>query len=282
MSSESTKRSPFDSKEGALLERRKVPRPGILPLADFRNFVCNVPKATREISCIGIRQAVLSDLSQLLKIEEATWSEDARASAEMLASRIEVFPEGVLCATVDNRILGFACWEIIIQTPDEIRGSWADLTDHGLIKETHTHNGLTLFGVSLSILPEAPNGTIWTISEAAKKLTIRRGLAAAALGSRIPRYHQLSEKMDAETYIRQFKTGRHFDPELNLYKRIGLMPVRVLPNFFPDPASCNYGVLVQWRNPFKGIRDQLNVWEEYRWFDLWEHRIRRRQRPWQT
>ena len=263
-------------------ERRFAPRLGLLSMADFKRFVRTLPKIAKSTSLIGIRQASFDDLPTLLRIEEVTWPEGARASEKMLSSRIEIFPEGVLCATVNDSIVGFSCWQIVSQTPEKIFQSWANLTDQGFIRKTHHPNGLTLFGVSLSIAPSAPKGTIWTISEAAKKLTIRRSLPWAALGSRIPRFHQFSAKMDVGTYIRQFRAGRHLDPELDLYKRVGLTPIRPLPNFFPDPTSCNFGVLLGWKNPFKETRDQLNIWEGYRWFDLWEHKIRRRQKPWQT
>lgn len=266
--------------KGALLpERRLMPRPGLLSLEDFRHFVRKLPKTAKAVSLIGIRQARFEDLPELLGIEEIAWPEGSRVSKEMLASRIEVFPEGVLCATVKEAIVGFACWEIITQTPDRIQEDWTTLTDRGFIKRTHSPNGSTLFGVSLSTVLRAPRDTAFAIGEATKKLAIRKNLPWVALGSRIPRFHRFASKIDVETYIRQFKiTGRHIDPELDMYKRMGMTPIRPLSDFFPDPPSCNFGVLLAWKNPFKETADQLNLWEVYRWFNLWEHKIRRGQK----
>lgn len=257
-------------------DRRREPRRVLLSPADFRHFVRSVPKVAAGITRMGVRQAKQSDVSELLRVEEASWPEGARATKEMLASRIEVFPEGVLCATENGAIVGFSCWEIVAEQPKEIHGSWAKLTDGGTIRRTHRRDGSTLFGVSLSILPRAPKDTVWAIGEAARKLTIRRGLPWAALGSRIPRFHRFSNRMNVKEYLFRRNGSKHVDPELDLYIRIGLTPVRALPNFFPDPPSCNYGVLVEWRNPFTEISDQLDVWEAYRWFHLWEHKTRRR------
>ncbi|GEM_PF-1355123 len=263
-------------------ERRLASRPELLSRADFRHFARTVLRSARSVSRIGIRQASSKDLPELLKVEKVAWPEEARASKEMLASRIEIFPEGVLCATVNGTIVGFSCWELIAQTPDKIHDNWSTLTDWGFIRKTHTPNGSTLFGVSLSILPQAPRDTAFAIAEATKKIAIRKELSWVALGSRIPGFHRVASKMNVGKYIRQFRlTGKHFDPELDLYKRMGMALIRPIPDFFPDPLSCNFGALLAWKNPLKEIPDQLNLWDEYRWFTLWTHKARRRQESWQ-
>ncbi len=262
------------------LERRKGRRPGLLSLTDFIHFLRHLPKTVKSIHSIGIRQATLNDLPALQKVEEVAWPEEARASVEMIASRIKTFPEGVLCAIAGEEIVGFTCLEIIRQSLDQIQGDWMTLADDGFIKKTHDVNGSILFGVSLSVVPKAPKDTAFALCEAAKRLTIRKGLSWVALGSRLPRYHQFASELSVAEYVLATQDKRQLDPELDLYRRVGMIPIRVLPNFFPDPSSCNYGVLLAWENPFKEIQGQMNVWEDFRWFSLWETKMRRRPKSW--
>ncbi len=282
MSNVSTTQILKDQKDFTLPNRRLRSRSGILSLAEFKRLVRSLPRTAMEINSIGIQQACPKNLPTLLKIEEAAWPEESRASEEMLKSRIQIFPEGVLCASFRGAMVGFACLQILAEKLDQIRGDWAALTDGGFIRGTHTPEGSTLFGVSLSVIPRAPSGTTFALCEAAKKLTIRKKLPWVALGSRIPRYRHFADKMDVKTYIYKFRNGRHIDPELDLYKRVGMIPIKVLPDYFPDEASCNYGVLLAWKNPFLELQDQLTLWDELLWFKLWENKKRWREKPWPT
>ena len=263
-------------------ERRRVYRPELLSLAEFKRMIRSLPKIAGDISAIRIRQATHGDIPELLQVESAAWPEEARASEEMLSSRVGLFPEGVLCAVVNFSIVGFICTEIIDQQPEQIHENWSQLTDDGYIRKTHNPSGTTLFGVSMSVLPGAPTNTAFALCESAKKLAIRKHLPFVVLGSRIPRFHRFADTMDVEEYIQTFRNGKHLDPELDLYKRIGLVPIRPLPGFFPDPASCNFGVLMIWKNPLIEESDRLNLWEQYHWFSLWDYRSRRRKKPWRN
>lgn len=263
-------------------ERRRFPRAKLLSPMEFRHFARSIPRAVRSLNSIRLHQASLADLPSLLKTEEEAWPEESRASKEMLQSRIQVFSEGVVCARVEEKMVGFICTEIIAQPLEEIKEDWFSLTDNGFIEKTHRKNGNTLFGISLSVVPNAPRDTAFALCEAAKKLTIRKKLPWVALGSRLPRYHRFVSKMTPEEFVcaTSLRSKRQLDPELDLYKRIGMIPIRILRDYFPDPASCNYGVLLAWKNPFLILSDQLNLWEEHLWFKLWENKMRRRQPPW--
>jgi ribosomal protein S18 acetylase RimI-like enzyme len=57
--------------------------------------------------------------------------------------------------------------------------------------------------------------------------------------------------MSVEEYVyARTKTGRVLDPELALYLSLGMKIEKIIPNYFDDPESLNYGVLVSWANPF--------------------------------
>jgi ribosomal protein S18 acetylase RimI-like enzyme len=92
------------------------------------------------------------------------------------------------------------------------------------------------------------------------KLAIKYNLKQGLLGARIPNYHKYADKIKVEDYVKinkNEKTNIPPDPELMFYQKLGLKIVKVIPNYFDDPESLNYGVLMEWKNPF------YNKW--YRW-----------------
>ena len=68
----------------------------------------------------------------------------------------------------------------------------------------------------------------------------------------MPRYNKFMNKMTAEEYISGKRNNRSLDPELAFYAKLGLKVIKALPNYIDDPDSCNYGVLMVWKNPFYG------------------------------
>lgn len=201
---------------------------------------------------IIIRQASCDEIDILLRIEQAAWQEKA-ATREMLISRMEVFPEGVFCAAKEGRIQGFAVNQIINYAKFDKDGlSWALLTDNGFMRKSHDYNGDSLYGVSISVPPHVEDKNIaLKLYEYGGKLAIKYNLKSIYVGSRIPYYYKYADRMSVDEYVySKTTTGRILDPELALYIKMGLKIEKIIPNFFNDPESLNYGVLVSWANPF--------------------------------
>ena len=64
--------------------------------------------------------------------------------------------------------------------------------------------------------------------------------------------------VDDHVAIRVMHQGKPLDPQIAFHLNcrcagIGLEAVRAIPDYFDDPASCNYGVLYQWKNPFMDL-----------------------------
>jgi ribosomal protein S18 acetylase RimI-like enzyme len=216
---------------------------------------------------VKIRQARIEDIPQILEVEKAAWGEGRSATFEMLESRIETFPAGTLVALVNEEIVGVLATEIIDYNLKEEALSWYEVTDNGYIRKTHNPKGDTLYGADLSVHPLYQNQGVGKkllvcIGRLAIKYNLKRGL----LGARIPNYYKYVDKIKVEDYIQLDKKSSDIppDPELiyyrnvtNLLSKLGLQIVKVLPNYFKDPESLNYGVLLIWGNPF------YNKW--YRW-----------------
>ena len=202
---------------------------------------------------IRTRKAKKEDINNILTVEAEVWPRNLRAKREQFISRINLFPEGTLVAedVLEKNIVGVVATEILNYDLDDPIPTWNEVTDNGFIKKTHNPNGNTLYGVDLSVSRFANSASKSLIVHIAK-LIIRKRLEQGILGARVPRYYKHSKGMSIEDYVYGKRKKRPFDPELAFYKRIGLEIVGILPNYIEDPESCNYGVLLCWKNPFHG------------------------------
>lgn len=203
-------------------------------------------------SKIKLRQARIEDIPEILIVEDEAWPEGLQATEEMFFSRIETFPEGVIVAENTDRIVGVVVGEIVQYDIDASEcPSWSEITDNGFISISHNPEGDTLYGVDLSVSPLASGGASKSLMLAVGKLVISLNLKQIVLGGRMPRYHKYADKMTPHEYLTaRTNTGKYLDPEIWFYEKSGLQVVRVIPNYFEDPESCNNGVLLVWKNPF--------------------------------
>ena len=63
-------------------------------------------------------------------------------------------------------------------------------------------------------------------------------------------YYKYADKISIKDYIFSKKIGIPRDPEIAFYQRSGLKIIKIIPEYFRDVESLNYGVLVAWENPF--------------------------------
>lgn len=203
---------------------------------------------------IKIRQAKISDIGQIVEVEKKAWGEKGAADAQKFESRIKTFPEGTLVAELDNKIIGVVATEILNYKDWENKDfSWYDITDNGFIKKTHNPNGNVIYGVDLSVIPEAPSRVGTSLLECIGKLAIQHNFKGGMLGGRMPDYHKFSNQYSPEEYIKQkiqTKNGLEpLDPEIRFYFRAGLKIIKIIPNYFEDKESLNYGLILFWENP---------------------------------
>lgn len=223
---------------------------------------------------VKIRQARIEDIPQILEVEKAAWGEERAATFKMLKSRIKIFSEGTLVALVNKKIVGFVSTQLVNYNFEKNASTWYKATDNGFITKTHNRKGNTLYGVNLSVHPQYQKrgiGKQLLINVA--KLAVRYNLKQGVLGGRVPSYHKFANKIKIEDYIkihnyRNNKGNIPPDPELTFYQKCGFKIIKIIPEYFEDPESLNYGILLVRENPF------YNKW--YRWivakiFDLISH-----------
>lgn len=206
------------------------------------------------MSKIKIRQAKVNDLKNIIEIEKKAWGENGAADISKFKSRIKTFPEGTLVAELNGEIIGVVSTEIVNYDWQKESYTWYEITDNGYIAKTHNPQGNTLYGVDLSVIPEAPRGVGTKLLECVAKLAIRYNLPYGMLGGRMPDYHKYADKYTPKEYVNAKTTTKKglepLDSEIRFYLRAGLKIIRIIPNYFKDPESLNYGVLLLWKNPF--------------------------------
>lgn len=218
---------------------------------------------------VKIRQAQVDDIEAMLLVEEKTWPENLRASREMYESRLETFSQGTMVAEVDGNIKGVVVVEIVnFRSVSDVR-SWNEATDYGYIRKSHDPQGNTLYGVNLSVSPQTQSRVAVALLEAVDKLAIKLDFKQIVLGGRVPRFARYlkqycqkngisvisDKKRDkiAEDYIQTTNRRRDpLDPQITFYQKVGTKIIKLLPNYFKDPESLDYGVLLIWLNPFYG------------------------------
>jgi hypothetical protein len=220
-----------------------------LALPRLNSVFTRLPQLFRQP--IVLRAASQADVSALTALEREVWG-DGAASIETLTSRLRNCPEGNLVAeTRDGRLCGFVsfCRIDYERYAVENHCSWYDLTGNGTAS-THDPDGPDLFGINLAVPYWAPKGTSTALMLATLKAGIRVGVRRGLLGARICGYHKRAGSMTADEYAWSKRGARPLDPELRFYSQLGLKSVRLVENYFVDPASLNWGMLLELRNPF--------------------------------
>jgi ribosomal protein S18 acetylase RimI-like enzyme len=180
---------------------------------------------------------------------ELWWNE------EQLTSHVTRFPEGALCAEVEGKIVGSMTGLLVEYDPREPAHSWAEMTDHGYIRN-HRPEGNALYVVDICVSPAYRKlGLGKWLMLSMYDVVVQLGLDRLLGGGRMPGYHKVAGEMTAEQYLDAVMRGELKDPVITFMLRCGRAPVTVAERYLEDEESRNYGAIMEWKNPFKGIRD---------------------------
>ncbi|MGD6942020.1 GNAT family N-acetyltransferase [Cytobacillus gottheilii] len=218
----------------------------------FSDFYIN---ANGKTAAAVIRNYKDQDFDDLIQIQAECFPppfpSDLWWSEEQLKSHIHHFPEGALCIEVDGELAGSLTGLMINFDPDHPYHTWKEVTDHGYIK-SHDPNGDTLYIVDISVKPKFRKlGLGKMLMEAMYHIVIQLNLKRLLGGGRMPGYHLLAEKLTPDEYIAEVVRGNYKDPVISFLLRCGRKPIAVCENYLEDNESLNYGVLMEWKNPFK-------------------------------
>ncbi len=203
---------------------------------------------------ISFRQATVDDIEAMIDVEAHAWDNGTpRASAEQFEARLRAWPEGQWVGIFEGRIVGVVNTMLVkdfdLANPNQ---TWDQITNNGFVEGVHTDEGNMLFGVNMSARTDAPRGIGTLFLFNLGKLIIERGLRYGILGGRMPDYSKYQDRYTPEEYLEaKNEAGEYLDPEIRFYHQPVFMHIAgLMPNYMHDPDSCDYGVLLVWKNPF--------------------------------
>ncbi|PFA69380.1 GNAT family N-acetyltransferase [Bacillus sp. AFS015802] len=180
---------------------------------------------------------------------ELLWNKD------QLAHHLIHFPLGALCVEIDGKFAGSMTSLIVDFDPLKPQHTWEDITDHGYIR-THNENGDTLYVVDLCIDPEFRGFKLGKVlMNASFEIVVHLQLDRLLGGGRIPTYHKVAKHFSIEEYIEKLTSGEYKDPVITFLLQTGRTPLTAVKGYLEDEESCDYGVLMEWQNPFKHSLD---------------------------
>jgi len=204
---------------------------------------------------VVIRGYTEADFDELIAIQSETfpppYPPEQWWNKEQLMQHVTLFPEGALCVEVDGMLAGSITSLIVDYDPMEPAHSWAEATDNGYIR-THQPDGNTLYIADICVRPRFRKLGLgkWLI-QSLYHVTVERGLDRLLGGGRMPGYHRHAHEMSAVEYLDAVVRGDLKDPVITFLLRCGRTPVGVAAEYLEDEESCNYGALMEWKNPFR-------------------------------
>lgn len=201
-----------------------------------------------------IRQYNEKDFDGLIQVQKEAFPppfpSDLWWNREQLHNHVTLFPEGALCIEIDGKIVGSMTGLIVHYHPEDPDHSWADITDNGYIRN-HDPEGNTLYIVDICISPDYRKlGLGKWLMQSMYEVVVHLKLERLLGGGRMPGYHLHANERSIEEYADKLITGELRDPVITFLLRCGRTPVKPVKNYLEDKESHNYGMLMEWVNPF--------------------------------
>ncbi|MET3698181.1 ribosomal protein S18 acetylase RimI-like enzyme [Bacillus oleivorans] len=169
---------------------------------------------------------------------------------DQLHNHIHLFPDGALCVEIDGIIVGSMTGLLTDFDPNEPDHTWSEATDNGYIAN-HNPNGKTLYVVDICVRPSYRKfGLGKWLMHAMYETVIQLNLERLLGGGRLPYFHRYADALTIEEYVEKVVAGEVFDPVISFLLRCGRMPIHIVKNYLEDEESHNYGLLMEWKNPF--------------------------------
>lgn len=201
-----------------------------------------------------IRNYSMNDFDELIQIQSECFPPPFPSelwwNKEQLSNHVTRFPEGALCIELGGELAGSLTGLIVDFNPNQPQHKWEEATDHGYIRN-HNPNGNTLYIVDISVRPKYRQfGLGKLMMQAMYHVVIQKGLERLLGGGRMPGYKGCSTEMTPEQYLQEVLLGNRKDPVITFLLKCGRKPLAIVENYLEDEDSRNYGVLMEWKNPF--------------------------------
>jgi ribosomal protein S18 acetylase RimI-like enzyme len=202
-----------------------------------------------------VRNYMKEDFDELIQIQKESFPppfpSDLWWNKEQLTNHITLFPEGALCVEIEGIIAGSMTGLLVDFNSEHPNHTWEEITDSGYIKN-HRNNGNTLYVVDICIRPSFRKFNLGKLlMQSMYEVVIHLNLDRLLGGGRMPGYQKYASVLTPELYIEKVVNGEIHDQVISFLLRSGRTPLALVPDYLEDKESLNYGLLMEWKNPFK-------------------------------
>lgn len=168
---------------------------------------------------------------------------------EDIEKLLEIFPEGQVAVTVNDKLVGCALSLIVNYSHFGDDHTYKEITGNYTF-ETHNKKGDILYGIDVFIKPEYRGLRLARrLYDARKELCENLNLKAIIFGGRIPNFHKHADSITPKEYIQKVKLKEIYDQVLSFQLANDFHVKKVLKGYLPeDEESKEYAVLMQWDN----------------------------------
>lgn len=203
------------------------------------------------------------DLALYKQFQIASWGEEGCPDDSILLARLKRLKDCILVLKKHGEPIGIATTMLLDKYDTNYPKSWNEITSNGLCVN-HSPKGRIVYGVDLSLMNTNQGVSLdasSAILNAIIQLCVAKKTKFVYFGGRLVSYSKYCQSYpDPNKYLFTKVGSRYIDPHVQMCSKvIGLKPIKVIPNYFEDPDSLNYGVLYQWENPFLNISNTLDA-----------------------
>ncbi|MFN7250162.1 MAG: GNAT family N-acetyltransferase [Anaerobacillus sp.] len=203
---------------------------------------------------VVVRNYQKADFNQLIEIQQESFPPPFPSelwwNEEQLTNHVSLFPEGALCLEIEGELAGSMTSLLVSFDTANPNHTWEEITDNGYIRN-HQRDGNTLYVVDLCIRPSFRKHKLGKVlMDSMYDVVVYHKLERLLGGGRMPGYKKLAQDLTPEQYLEKLVQGELRDPVISFLLQCGRMPVAIVRNYLEDEDSCNYGVLMEWKNPF--------------------------------
>lgn len=202
---------------------------------------------------IEVRNLTIEDYLDLKESMIAAYADMGRDSIywreESIRRLIAIFPEGQICVTVNDHVVGCALSLIVDYTKFGVNHTYEQITGRYSFN-THNPKGDVLYGIEVFVDPGYRGKRLARrLYDARKILCEGLRLKAIIAGGRIPNYEKYADELTPYQYVEKVKSRAIYDPTLTFQLSNDFHIKRILKNYLPsDRQSRGFATLLQWDN----------------------------------
>ena len=206
-----------------------------------------------ELQNIEMRNLEIQDYQELKKSMKSAYTDmdEDYWDANSIRKLIKIFPEGQICITVNDQVVGCALSIIVDYKKFGDNHTYKQITGDYTFK-THTDKGDILYGIDIFVHPNFRGLRLARrLYEARKQLCEKLNLKSIIAGGRIPNYQKFQNDLTPRQYIDKVRYKEIYDPTLSFQLANDFHVRKVLSKYLPeDSRSKGFATLIEWNNVY--------------------------------